>query len=43
MQALQTSNVTTNYELTVGLLTMYFSNDVFGEVSLMTLLCCGIP
>jgi hypothetical protein len=41
MQAFQTSIVTINHALTVGLLTMYFSDDVFVEVSLKSLLCCG--
>jgi hypothetical protein len=41
MQALRTSVVTINYALRVGLFTMYFSDDVFVEVSLMNLLCCG--
>jgi hypothetical protein len=43
MQALQTNIVTINHALTVGLLTMYFSDDVFVEVLLMSLLCCGSP
>jgi hypothetical protein len=43
MQALRTSIVTINRTLTVGLLTMYFSDDVFVEVLLTSLLCCGNP
>jgi hypothetical protein len=41
MQALRTSIVTINHTLTVGLLTMYFSDDVFVEMSLTSLLSCG--
>jgi hypothetical protein len=43
MQALWTSIVTINHALTVGLLTMYFSDDVFVEVLLTSLLCCSSP
>jgi hypothetical protein len=43
MQTLRTSIVTINHALMVGLLTMYFSDDVFVEVSLTSLLCCGSP
>jgi hypothetical protein len=41
MQAFRTSIVTIYHALMVGLLTMYFSDDVFVEVSLTSLLCCG--
>jgi hypothetical protein len=41
MQALRTSIVNINHALTVSLLTMYFSVDVFVEVLLTSLLCCG--
>jgi hypothetical protein len=41
MQALRTSIMTINHTLTVGLLTMNFTDDVFVEVSLTILLCCG--
>jgi hypothetical protein len=43
MQALRTSIVTINHTLTVGLLTMYFSDAVFVEVPLTSFLCCGSP
>jgi hypothetical protein len=43
MQALHTSIVTINHALTVGLLTMYFSDDVFVEVALTSLSRCGSP
>jgi hypothetical protein len=43
MQALQTNIVTINHVLTVGLLTMYFSDTVFVEVPMTSFLCYGSP
>jgi hypothetical protein len=43
MQAMHTSIVTISHALTVGLLTMYFSDNVFVEVPLTSLSRCGSP